>query len=111
MHILVALTIFSGVSFIVYGALCLGNSSMKTEFVRFKVENFRVLVGTLEVLGGLGLLVGLKVSAVLLLSSFGLSVLMLIALVLRMKLKDGVLVSLSAWFFTIANLYIFKEAL
>jgi len=111
MNILVVLILFSGVSFLIYGALCLGAPSMKSEFVRFKLEKFRVLVGTLEFLGGLGLLLGLKFPALLLLSACGLSLLMLLGLIVRIKLKDGVLVSLPALFLMIVNLYIFIMAL
>jgi len=48
------------VAFAIYGAQCLFSASMQAEFIRFGLERFRVLTGILEVLGGVGLLVGLK---------------------------------------------------
>jgi len=57
--LLSVLTVFSGVTFLGYGGLCLISPSMEREFTRFGLANLRVVTGGLELLGGLGLLMGL----------------------------------------------------
>ncbi|HUU94439.1 MAG TPA: hypothetical protein VM487_01770, partial [Phycisphaerae bacterium] len=54
-----ALTVASGGAFLLYGASCLVSDHMRSEFVRFGLNRFRLLTGVLEVLGGAGLLIGL----------------------------------------------------
>jgi len=49
-------TIISGISFLVYGALCIFSGHMEKEFQRYELLKFRKLVGVLEFLGGLGVL-------------------------------------------------------
>jgi hypothetical protein len=58
-------------------------------------------------LGATGLIVGLKFNQILTISSFGLALLMLFGLIVRIKLKDGIWISLPAFFYMILNTYIF----
>jgi uncharacterized membrane protein YphA (DoxX/SURF4 family) len=76
--IYVLLVLFSGISFIIYGSLLLVSTEMQNEFKRFELEKYTTLTGVLEILGGTGLLVGLKVGFILLISSGGLTLLMLL---------------------------------
>ena len=80
---------------------------MKTEFERFKLKEFGLFVIVLEILGALGLLVGLLFKPILLLSSGGLALLMLIGLITRIKLNDSFSVTLPAIFFACLNAAIF----
>ena len=80
---------------------------MNSEFKRFGLDNFRRLTGGLELLGGIGLLTGFSSQSVLLISSGGLALLMLLGFGVRLKIKDGFLNSSPALFFMILNLYIF----
>ncbi len=84
---------------------------MKNEFKRFKLEKLGLLTIILEFLGATGLLFGLKFNPILVISSLGLSLLMLCGLIVRIKLKDSVLISLPAGFFMLLNLYIFLESI
>ncbi len=84
---------------------------MKKEFERFDLKGFGIYVIVLEVLGAFGLLLGLVFKPLLLLSSGGLSVLMLLGVLTRIKSKDSFLVSLPALFFMILNAFIFYLAL
>ncbi len=70
--IYIALVIFSGISFVTYGALLFISPVMQNEFKRFELERFTKLIGLLELLGGVGLLVGLKYQFILLIASGGL---------------------------------------
>ncbi len=105
------LTCFSAIAFIVYGVLCLSSLSMVDDFRRFGLEHLRILTGLLEVLGGTGLLVGLKWRPALLFASGGLALLMLIAFAIRLRVKDSVLLSLPSAMFMSLNAYILLKAL
>ena len=80
--------VFTGLTFIVYGLLCLLTDHMVTEFTRYGLSRFRKLTGILELLGGLGLIVGLFYPPILFLSSLGLSVLMFLGVLVRLKTRD-----------------------
>jgi hypothetical protein len=80
---------------------------MKSEFERFNLKHLGLFIIILELLGATGLLVGLLLNPILLLSSGGLSLLMLFGLITRIKTKDSFRVSFPALFFMILNGYIF----
>jgi hypothetical protein len=84
---------------------------MQNEFKRFELEKFTTLTGVLELLGGIGLLVGLKISFILLISSGGLALLMLLGFGVRIKVKDGFWLSFPSLFFMLLNFYVFIMAL
>jgi hypothetical protein len=80
---------------------------MKKEFKRFKLEKLGLLVAVLEILGAVGLLVGYwSYKPILILSSAGLALLMLMGLIVRIKLKDSLWVSIPATFFMVLNAFI-----
>lgn len=62
-------------------------------------------------MGATGLLVGLIFNPILSISSLGLSLLMFSGLIVRIKLKDSLWISLPAGFFMLLNLYIFLESI
>jgi len=99
--------LISGISFVVYGVLLLNSAKMQNEFKRFGLEKFTKLTGLLELLGGIGMLVGLKFSFILLISSGGLALLMLLGFIVRLKVKDGFWLTLPSLFFMVLNLYVF----
>ncbi len=101
---------FSGVAFLVYGVLCFFSASMASDFHRFGLDDLRVLTGVLEILGGAGLLIGLKWWPALWVSSGGLALLMLIAFAIRMRMGDGVGVSVPSFSLMLVNGYILVGA-
>jgi len=80
---------------------------MKDEFKRFGLEKFGTITAILELLGAVGLLVGLRYNVVLLVSSGGLSLLMLLGIIVRIKVNDRFWVLLPALIFMLLNLLIF----
>ncbi len=84
---------------------------MKKEFKRFGLEKVGLLTILLEIIGSIGLLIGLEFPFFLLISSLGLALLMLAGLIVRIKLKDSVWVSLPAVFYLFLNAYIFLIAI
>lgn len=79
---------------------------MENDFHRFGLDILRVPTGVLELLGGSGMLIGLKWQPAVWISSTGLAVLMLIAFGIRMRMRDGVAVSLPSLVLMLLNLYI-----
>ncbi len=103
----VILIFTSAVAFIFYGSLCLLTGHMKAEFNRYRLAKFRPLTGALELSGGLGLLVGhYNYAPLLYLSASGLSLLMLLGVIVRIRSKDPLLEILPAFFLMLVNLKI-----
>ncbi len=82
---------------------------MKSEFKRFGLEKFGTTTAIFEIMGGVGLVVGLKFNSILLLSSGGLALLMFLGILVRIKVKDSILISIPALFYMLLNLYILYE--
>jgi len=83
---------------------------MKSEFKRFNLEKLGLLTIILEFVGAAGLLVGLLYNPILLVASGGLSLLMFLGTIVRIRLKDSLWISLPALFYMLLNGYIFLEA-
>jgi uncharacterized membrane protein YphA (DoxX/SURF4 family) len=106
MTLLALLSIVSSLVFILYGVFCAFTPSMVADFHRFGLDHLRVLTGILEILGGAGLLVGLKWRPALWLSAAGLALLMLIAFGVRLKMRDSVALSTPSFLLMLLNAYI-----
>lgn len=87
--ILTALALISGLSFLKYGADILFRVRLRNEFRRYGLVRLRVVVGTLEVLGGLAVLLGLVFAPLGAFGAAGLTVLMLLGLRMRIRLRDA----------------------
>ena len=70
-----------------------------------------MLTAVLEILGGVGLLVGLKVPFILMISSGGLAILMLLGVAVRIKVEDNLWITLPALIFMLLNATIFFMSL
>lgn len=105
------LIFFSATSFLIYGIAYFVSSNMKNEFKRFGLEKFGALTATLELLGAIGLFIGIQNNTILVLASGGLTLLMLLGTGVRIKMKDSLLVSLPAFFYFLLNAFILYKAL
>ena len=99
--------LISSLSFYAYVGSYFMSPHMKNEFKRFNLEKLGLLTIFLEFLGATGLMVGLKLNPILIISSLGLGLLMLCGVVVRLKLKDSIWISSPAIFYMCLNLYIF----
>lgn len=97
----------SALAFLGYGIACLTTQHMVAEFERFGLSRFRRFVGALEFLGGLGLLAGYFHRPLLLLSSGGLTLLMLLGVWTRVRIRDSMLETLPAAAFLVLNGFVF----
>lgn len=107
MSLFLALVLLSSLSFLWYGIAYFISPTIKNEFKRFGLEKFGILTAVLEICGAVGLLIGLMVHSLLLISSGGLALLMLLGVVARINVKDSLWVSLPALFFMVLNAFIF----
>ncbi|MEO7461215.1 MAG: DoxX family protein, partial [Ferruginibacter sp.] len=107
MNVFIVLVLFSSLSFLGYGIAYFISPQMKIEFQRFGLERAGAATALLELLGAVGMLVGLKFNFILLISSFGLALLMFFGVAVRIKVKDSFWISLPALIFMILNSVIF----
>ncbi|MEJ6694455.1 MAG: DoxX family protein [Chitinophagales bacterium] len=107
MYIIITCVLISSFSFFAYAFSYFNSPHMKSEFKRFGLEKMGLTTVVLEIMGALGLLVGLKFYFILMISSLGLALLMFAGLMVRLKLKDSIRVSLPAFFYMALNMYIF----
>jgi len=101
----------SSLSFFIYFISYFISPFMKDEFKRLNLEKIGLLTITLELMGSIGLLVGMLYNPILIISSGGLALLMFIAILFRLKSKDTLWVSLPAIFYMLLNFYIFIESI
>ena len=111
MNLITILILISSLSFLGYGIAYFISPQMKSEFKRFGLEKVGTLTAVLELLGAVGLLVGLKIHLILLISAGGLALLMFLGVAVRVKNKDSLWISLPATFFMLLNFYIFYMSL
>jgi len=86
----VVITIFTAISFIIYGINSFFSKRMIDEYSRWGFEKFRKQISFLQILGGLGLTLGLFMNFFLIISSTGLSLMMLSAIIVRVYIKDNI---------------------
>ena len=82
MNLITILILISSLSFLGYGIAYFISPQMKSEFKRFGLEKVGTLTAVLELLGAVGLLVGLKIHLILLISAGGLALLMFLGCLL-----------------------------
>lgn len=86
---LVVLALISGLSFLRYGVEILFRIRMREEFLRYGMPRLRIFVGVMEILGGVGVLLGLAFAPVGALAAAGLTLMMILGLIVRIKIHDS----------------------
>lgn len=84
------IVIFTSISFIVYGINSFTSKSMVNEYQRWGFGKYRKLIGISQILCGAGLLIGLKYLALLQFASLSLIIMMSLAILVRVKIKDNI---------------------
>jgi intracellular septation protein A len=103
------LLLFSSISFVFFGIGCFTSLFIEGEFVRYGIPQFRKLTGLLQLLGGLGIIIGFWEEHLQVLSAFGLSLLMLFGVITRMIIKDSLIKTSPAIFYCLLNAYLSFE--
>jgi len=101
-----ALIFFSSLSFIAYGVGALFTTAMRHEFERYQLGGQRILVGLLQWAAGVGLLIGLYHPGLGQAAAGGLALMMVVALVVRLRIKDTPLQMLPAAGYLLLNAYL-----
>jgi len=100
-------TWISSLAFIYFGTNCFYSKFIIAEFKRYGLTAYRKLTGFLQLLGAMGLLVGLYLyPIILLLASTGLCLLMFAGFAVRLKIKDNFIQSSPSFIFAALNLWI-----
>lgn len=86
---LVTLALASGSSFLFYGYGTLFTMRQRDEFERYGMPRLRVLVGSMQLLGGAGVLLGLALPVLGALAASGLTLMMLFGLIVRFRIHDA----------------------
>ena len=94
-----------------YGALTLLSGDMVAEFERYGLGRLRVFTATLQIVGSLGLLAGYYSRPLLLLSAGGFTAMMLLALLVRVRIRDPLVVMIPAFELMCLNLFLVVRAI
>lgn len=121
MNVTLIISLFSGISFIVYGISSFRSKRMISEFQRWGYGNQRKLIGCFQLIGGAGLIYGslfvintfdsnnsiVNNNNILAGSSLILTIMMIGAIFVRIDIKDKFINILPATFYAILNFIIF----
>ncbi len=101
-----ALILISASSFFFYSVRSIFSNHMISEYSRWGLSRARIFISLLQFLLALSLIMGLWNLYLLLISSFFLTVMMIFAILVRVKIKDSLLDSVPAVFYALLNLSI-----
>jgi len=111
MDLNILLVVFSALSFIFYGINSFFTKRMVSEYARWGYSDHRILLGCIQLLGGIGLLIGITNSVLLSVTSFLLTFMMITAIFVRVKIKDSLINMFPAVFYTGLNFIILYNSL
>jgi len=107
----VIVILFSAISFIFYAVSSLYADRMIIEYSRWGYKKFRKTIALLQFLGGIGLLIGMQFPLLLTIVSALLTLMMIIAVYVRIRIKDNIINTLPAILYAILNFVIFNDSL
>ena len=84
---------------------------MKSEYARWGYNNQRKIVGSLQLLGGIGLILGLKINVLLITTSFCFIMMMTMAIFIRVKIRDNITDILPAITYLFLSILIFYNSI
>ena len=108
-HIIIAL--FTAISFIAYGINSFISYRMILEFKRWGLEKRRKEIGSFQLICGIGILIGLKLNSILIFSSVILIIMMLVAVYVRIKIKDNISEIIPALAYLILGIIILQHSI
>ena len=81
---------FTGFSFITYGINSFVSKRMINEFKRWGLEDKRKIIGICQFIAGIGIILGSEFKTVLISSAIFIIMMMIIAIVVRIRIKDDI---------------------
>ena len=103
--------VFAGISFIAYGINSFISNKMIMEFKRWGLGKRRKEIGGFQLVCGAGVLIGLWSNLMLIVSSVMLIVMMLVAVYVRIKIKDNISEILPAIAYLILGIIILQYSI
>ena len=105
------IVVFTSLSFIIYGINSFTSKRMVNEYQRWGFGKYRKLIGFSQILCGAGLLIGLEYLALLQFASLSLIIMMTLAILVRVKIKDNISEILPAITYLVLSCLIFFNTL
>ncbi len=105
--LILSIQLFIIISFLAYGASCILSKKAVDEFKRYKLSHLRLFVGISQITLSLLMCVGFYFKPLLLVSSFGFTVMMIVAIYVRRKLKDSILLTIPSIIYFLLSLFLF----
>lgn len=101
------------ISFFGFGIGCFLSSKASEEFRRYGLSDKQKIIGSLQILASLGLVLAflLKIQLLTIIISFCLTLMMAVALAIRIKIKDSYMLTMPALSYFIICLFFFIESL
>ena len=87
--LLVTLAVISALSFFYYGGETLFANPPRIEYERYGIPKFRVLVGSLQILGAAGVVIGLFFAPLGAAAATGLALMMVLGVTARYRIHDA----------------------
>ena len=103
--------VFTAISFIAYGINSFISNRMILEFKRWGLEKRRKEIGSFQLICGIGILIGLKLNSILIFSSVILIIMMLVAVYVRIKIKDNISEIIPALAYLILGIIILQNSI
>ena len=103
--------LFSAISFIFYGISSFYSNRMISEYERWGYKKFRKIIASLQLIAGVGLLIGLYFPLLLTVVSALLTIMMITAIFVRIRIKDNIINILPAILYSILNFIVFYKFL
>ena len=103
--------VFTAISFIAYGINSFISNRMILEFKRWGLEKSRKEIGSFQLICGIGILIGLKLNSILIFSSVILIIMMLVAVYVRIKIKDNISEIIPALAYLILGIIILQHSI
>ena len=101
----------SALCFLGYGTACLTTQRMRSEFLRFGLPHLRILTALLQLAAGCGLLIGYRYPVCAVFAAAGLSFMMLVAVAVRVRIKDPPSGFFQALACLLLNVFVLRESL
>ena len=102
--VLLALALISGLSFTFYGRQTIFGAKPRAEFERYGMPGLRTFVGSMQLLGAAGVIVGLFYHPIGALAAGGLATLMVLGLIVRIRIHDAPRLMIPAAFHATVNM-------
>ncbi len=101
------LALLSALSFTYYGVSCIAVPRIRAEYVRYGIPHLAVLSGLLQLWGAAGVVIGLVVPALGAIAAACLSVMMILGVGVRIRLRDPLDLMLPAAGLAVVNAVLF----